>query len=280
MKILITGANGYIGRHVVQYLLNNTEHTIVAVGKKNISFDNKRVTYIQRDIFEEGLDVYNEFQRPDTVIHLAWENGFNHQDPIHIKNLPKHFLFLKKLIDSGIISINVIGTMHEVGYHIGKVSEDTRCEPRSLYGISKNALKQSIFAYAHNKKINIKWLRAYYIVGDDLHNNSIFTHILNSAKQGKKLFPFTQGNNKYDFINIYELAKQISLSSLQNNINGIIEVCSGQPISLKEKVNLFIKENNLNLELDYGAFPERPYDSPEIYGDNAKIKSILENYTE
>ena len=58
-------------------------------------------------------------------------------------------------------------------------------------------------------------------------------------------------------------------------MDGIINCCSGNPISLAEAVENFINQNGFNIKLNYGAFPDRPYDSPCIYGDNSKIQIIL-----
>ena len=68
----------------------------------------------------------------------------------------------------------------------------------------------------------------------------------------------------------------ICKASLQQEMTGIINCCSGTAISLKEKVENFLKENNLKIKLEYGVFPDREYDSPEIWGNNDKIKKILE----
>lgn len=101
--------------------------------------------------------------------------------------------------------------------------------------------------------------------------------MLNAAEEGKKTFPFTTGKNKYDFINVDELAHLISAAVMQSAVTGIINVCKGEPISLAERVEQFIVEHNLNIKLEYGAFPDRPYDSPCEYGDSAKIKQIIQN---
>ena len=61
----------------------------------------------------------------------------------------------------------------------------------------------------------------------------------------------------------------------QNQIDGIINVCTGKPMSLAERVEAYIQENNLGLTLQYGAFPDRPYDSPGVWGDATKIAQIL-----
>lgn len=62
---------------------------------------------------------------------------------------------------------------------------------------------------------------------------------------------------------------------MQDKVNGIINCCSGKPVTLAEQVETFIKEHGFDIKLEYGAFPDRPYDSPVIYGDDKKIKAIL-----
>ena len=170
-----------------------------------------------------------------------------------------------------------MGSMHEIGFYEGEVKEDTPCNPLSLYGISKNALRQSLMVLNKNNDFNLYWLRGYYIFGNDEKNHSIFTKLLEKEAQGEKLFPFTTGENQYDFISIENLALEIALASVQNEVKGIINVCSGKPISLKEMVESFIKKNNLKIRLNYGVFPSRPYDSKIIYGNPDKIKQIVKN---
>ena len=115
-------------------------------------------------------------------------------------------------------------------------------------------------------------------MGDDSKNCSIFTKLIAANENGKKKFPFTMGTNQYDFIDVKELAKQIVCASLQTEITGVINVCSGNPVALKDKVEQFIKDKKLDITLEYGAFPDRAYDSKIIYGDATKIKKIMESY--
>ena len=112
-------------------------------------------------------------------------------------------------------------------------------------------------------------------MGDDLKNHSIFTKLLEADKEGKEKFPFTSGKNKYDFISVQELAMQIAATARQTKIDGIINCCTGNPITLADRVEKFIQDNNLKIKLDYGAFPDRPYDSPGVWGNPDKINSIL-----
>ena len=274
-RVLVTGANGYIGRKVVDALL--------ALGYKVTATDficdqiNPKADRVEIDLFNNNADLYELFLKPNRVIHLAWKDGFNHNAPSHIEYLPKHFAFLKTLIDAGVKNVAVMGSMHEIGFYEGEVKEDTPCNPLSLYGISKNALRQSLMVLNKNNDFNLYWLRGYYIFGNDEKNHSIFAKLLEKEAQGEKLFPFTTGENQYDFISIENLALEIALASVQNEVKGIINVCSGKPISLKEMVESFIKKNNLKIRLNYGVFPSRPYDSKIIYGNPDKIKQIVKN---
>ena len=179
------------------------------------------------------------------------------------------------LIDNGLPIIACMGTMHEVGYHEGAIDENTPCNPLSNYGVSKNQLRQDLENYCKGKECNFQWLRAFYIYGDDIYGNSIFCKIRQAVNDGKESFPFTTGKNKFDFIHVDELAKQISMCVMQNKVNGIINVCSGKSISLAEQIEWYIRYNNLPIKLDYGKYPDRLYDSPCVYGDNKKINKIL-----
>ena len=211
-----------------------------------------------------------------TCIHLAWRNGFVHNSITHLEDISLHYKFLKKIHEFGIKNINVIGTMHEIGYWEGEVDNNTSTNPISFYGIAKNSLRQSLkILEESDKELLIKWLRVFYIQGDDRNNNSIFSKILQKEEEGAKTFPFTTGKNKYDFINIEILAEMISKAALQTDITGIINCCSGKAVSLKEKVESFLKENNLKIKLEYGIFPDRVYDSPAIWGNNNIISEIL-----
>lgn len=275
MKVLITGANGYIGSHVTQLLLDKGQ-SVIACDINTYNID-PRADIRQYDIFHctEEDDMFATLGHPDVCLHLAWRDGFVHNSPRQMGDVSQHYGFLTNLIGHGLRHLAVMGTMHEVGYYEGMIDENTPCNPQSLYGIAKNALRQSLILFCNQQQCCLQWLRGFYIYGDDLKNHSIFTKLLEAAQRGDKTFPFTTGKNQYDFMHVDELVKQIVAVLLQDKVNGIINCCTGQPRSLGEQVEHFIQQRGMHIRLQYGAFPDRPYDSPCIYGDSTKIQQVL-----
>lgn len=162
MNIIVTGANGYIGRKVVELLLSQG-HQVTAV-----LFDEEvpdlllnNASIFHGNIFElSTLQVQELCKHKDTLLHLAWNAGFNHRDPSHLENVMKHYHFLITMVQNGIKNISVAGTMHEIGYFVGPIDGNTPCNPRNPYGIAKNFLRQAMFDFASvNPECNLQWLR-------------------------------------------------------------------------------------------------------------------------
>ena len=272
MKILVTGANGYLGQGIVDKLIELGVEVIAT--DINLDRVNNKAIKICGNIFDID-DPYNYYEKPDVLLHCAWRDGFVHNSNAHIDDLPKHFAFLKKMAESGIKKIAVMGSMHEIGFFEGSIKENTPCNPMSLYGVSKNALREITELIAKQHNIMYQWLRGYYIIGNSQFGCSIFSKITAAEKEGKSEFPFTMGQNQWDFLNYEDFCKQVAAAVGQDEINGIINICSGHPEKLADRVEQFIKENHYSIKLKYGAFPDRPYDSKAVWGDDCKIQKIL-----
>ena len=258
LSIAVTGANGYIGRHVVTALCDMG--ACVYALDLCVEGGDPRARWMQVDVFDPSFAPAELFdEMPDVCLHLAWRNGFDHNAPT----------------DAGVGRVAVMGSMHEVGYWEGAITEETPCKPLSAYGVAKDALRRALEIESGRKGFALQWLRGFYIYGDDAQSQSIFGKLLRAAQAGQKTFPFTTGKNKYDFTPVAELAHMIAAATMQDEVLGIINCCSGKPVSLAEQIEGFIRDNHLDIQLEYGAFPDRPYDSPGVWGDASKIQRIL-----
>lgn len=272
MKILVTGANGYLGQGIVRHLLG-CGADVVATDRKLDRVD-ERAYKRPCDLFSID-DPYDYFGKPDVILHLAWRDGFVHYSDAHIDDLPKHYAFIRSFAKSNVNKIVGMGSMHEIGFYEGSIKEDTLCNPVTPYGISKNSLRllSDMFCKQNGKKF--QWLRGYYIVGNSQYGSSIFSKITAAESEGKTEFPFTLGQNQFDFIDYEDFCEQVAQAVVQDEVLGIINICSGHPEKLADRVEQFIKENGYKIKLKYGAFPDRPYDSKAVWGDGRKIEEIM-----
>lgn len=249
---------------------------MIAISRSFHGGDNTaNVERVKADIFAPEFNLENFTNgKPDALVHLAWQDGFVHNSQNHFLNLGKHFKFINAAAELGIEKITVLGTMHEIGYWEGPITSETPTNPSSMYGIAKDSLRRALFASVA-PSTSLRWVRSYYICGDDARNHSIFTKILELANSGQKELPFTSGKNQYDFIDVKDLAQQISVVATSDSFSGTINCCSGVPESLGSKVERFISENKLDISLKYGAYPDREYDSPAVWGDATVINQLM-----
>ena len=272
MKILVTGANGYLGQGIVKHILDCGNEVIAADFK--IDHIDNCADRRECNLFEIE-NPYNYFGKPDVLLHLAWRDGFVHYSDAHIGDLPNHYQFIKKFAESDVKTIATMGSMHEIGFFEGSINENTPCFPTTPYGMAKNALRQLAAMFCMQKGKNFLWLRGYYIVGNSQYGSSIFSKITAAEAEGKSEFPFTMGQNQYDFIDYEDFCEQVARAVGQDKVLGVINICSGHPEKLADRVERFIKENGYKIKLKYGAFPDRPYDSKAVWGDDSKIEKIM-----
>lgn len=277
MKILVTGANGFLGCGIVKQLLDDGVEVVAADFK--LDKCDKRAQLRECDLFEVD-DPFAYFDFPDVVLHLAWRNGFKHNDISHLEDLYKHHIFLEKMFCRKPKRVVVMGTMHEVGFYEGSIDAETPCVPMNLYGIAKNALRCDVDMLSILYGIPYQWLRGYYIVGNTVYGDSIFSKIYKAAQEGKKDFPFTSGINQYDFLDYKEFCYRVASAVEQDDEFGIINICSGKPEMLSVRVERFIRENNLPITLVYGAYPDRKYDSKAVWGNSDVIDRIIQRKRE
>ena len=273
MRVLVTGANGYLGQGVGKSLLDLGNEVIAT--DFAVDHIDTRATTMAANVFEIK-DPFTHFQKPDVVLHMAWRDGFVHYSDAHIDDLPKHYGFLKNFIEAGAKRVAVMGSMHEIGFYEGSINENTPCHPSTPYGISKNALRELVEMLCKKHGADYQWLRGYYIVGNSQYGSSIFSKITAAEQEGKSEFPFTWGQNQFDFLDYDEFCNQVAGAVSQDNVTGIINICSGKPEKLADRVERFIKENDYHIKLKYGAFPDRPYDSKAVWGDSKRIDTIMQ----
>lgn len=279
-RIVVTGADGYIGTHVIAELVKQKERFDITAAVLDADHCERisGVNYVSFDFVTDHSreNLCDVLGRPEICLHLAWRDGFVHNSTRHIEDISSHFGFLKNLADHGTKQFAVAGSFREYGNVNGMVDINSFAYPDNMYMLSKVMLKRALELYFAGKDICLQWFRPFTVYGDEEKNHSILSKMLMWEKEGKETFPFTDGTEQYDYIEIHELARQIAAIVSQNEIDGVIDCCSGVPTRLGDMVEKFISDNHLRIRPEYGAFPSRSYDSKIVYGDVRKINRIME----
>ncbi len=281
MKVLVTGASGFIGNQVVNNLLNHG-HQVIATSRDENKVRQKtwynKVKYIPFDIsdFDRNLNLYEYFNCPDVLIHLVWDGLPNFLDIVHIeKNLFSHYQFLKNYLQNGGKHITAIGTCLEYGMNEGCLSEDKIPEPDCAYAIAKDSLRRFIEELQKNQFFIFQWIRLFYMYGEGQYNKAILPQLDTAVQKGDSVFNMSGGEQLRDYLCVEKVAKNIVAVALQINIVGIINCSSGQPISIRRLVEDYVSKNNYSIKLNLGFYPYPNYEPLAFWGNNQKLNNII-----
>nr|NJM01494.1 NAD(P)-dependent oxidoreductase [Desulfobacula sp.] len=279
MKILVTGATGFIGNHLIPELIKSGNE-IVATGSEDIRDLDRtwlpEVHYIRHNIndgFENGFDF---FLKPDKLIHLCWPGLPNYKGLFHFEvNLFSSYAFIKNLVDHGLKDVSVIGTCFEYGMKNGPLTEDLVPEPANSYGLAKDSLRRFLEELNHHIPFSLKWIRLFYIFGKGQNKNSILEQLKVSIERGDTVFNMSGGEQIRDYLPVEKAAEYISKISLSGNASGIYNCCSGQPISIRNLVENFLRETKKEIKLNLGYYPYPDYEPMAFWGDVKKLKKLI-----
>ncbi len=273
MKIAVTGGTGFIGNHVVNALLQRDAEIIVTGTnlKKAAGYDwFKHVTFFELDINKNYPEqVIEQLASADKLIHLAWSGLPNYKSLFHFEeNLFPQYLFLKKLIKSGLKDITVAGTCFEYGMREGCLDASMQSDPQNAYALAKDTLRKFMQQLQKQENFKLKWLRLFYLYGKGQASTSILSQLENALKNGQKVFNMSGGAQLRDYLSADEAAETIADIALDDNKDGIYNVCSGKPVTIKKLVEDYLEKNNASIQLNLGFYPYPDYEPMAFWGAN------------
>lgn len=287
-NILITGAAGFIGLNMVEELSKKEINIFAMVlesdvlGIDKIKRISDKITIITRSVEEMIVNV-SEYPRFDMIFHFATV-GVN---PNHINITALCDTNIKmgcKMVDFA--SINKAGLLINIGscFEYGSnedvpLSESSRCQPESLYAISKNCSVNLTTAYAKHKEVKLITVRPFGVFGKYEGANRLAPLVIRHGLLNRPL-SLSGGEQIRDFVDVkdvvnsmYELA-----DSNKYELYSIYNICSKNPVRVKDFVIEIIEQLGFDKSLyKFGEIPYRENESMCFIGDNTKLESII-NY--
>jgi UDP-glucose 4-epimerase len=239
MKILITGAGGFLGKNLIQKLSPN--HEIIATSKKIKELPIEGTGFIKHNIKLRKLDVtspedcFDVVKQVDVVIHLAAiidvSYSIDHPKKVMDVNFEGSFNVLEAMRKNNIKKIVYLSTQDIYGNNINSDESDKNLiAPLNPYATSKFLSENLIKIYSSAYGIQYIILRPSHLYGDG-QKKGIVPMLIEKISKGNTI---EIGNDvKRDFLNVEDLTKAIELTIPILN-NCIFNVGTGKSFSLKE----------------------------------------------
>jgi dTDP-6-deoxy-L-talose 4-dehydrogenase (NAD+) len=277
MTIAVTGATGFIGRHVIRQLVSRSVQTTILVRDPAQLQDlGRTLSSAVFDLQEPPADAYRRLGEPRTLIHLAWGGLPNYKSLHHFETeLPSHYAFIKGMVLSGVERVVVAGTCLEYGLREGRLSEDMEACPTTSYGLAKDTLRRQLEMLAAERSFALVWARLFYVYGEGQKKTSLLGQLEAAVSRGDSRFDMSGGEQLRDFMDASEAAPIIVRLASAAGETGIVNVCSGEPESVRRFVERRIQEIGSSIELNPGAYPYNDYEPMAFWGCREKLDRCL-----
>ena len=279
MKVVVTGGTGFIGRHVVAELEQRSISPVLMLRPGSVPPSSRsNHTVVQIDVMDPPSNGFELMGSPDVLIHLAWGGLPNYRSLHHFEvELPAQYNFLKGMIQSGLKNLVVTGTCFEYGMQSGSLHEDMESKPTNPYGFAKDSLRRQLEYIKYDQPFALTWVRLFYLYGIGQAENSLLPQLKYAVERGDEEFNMSGGEQLRDYLPITEVAKFIVSLAMANRDDGIVNICSGRPISVRKLVEDWITENEWSIKLNLGHYPYPNYEPMAFWGDRQKLDRCLDS---
>jgi dTDP-6-deoxy-L-talose 4-dehydrogenase (NAD+) len=279
VNVLVTGATGFVGRHLVAALLERG-CTVRAVARNAETASSmpwiNAVEFIAADIHADNLDIAALTEGVDALVHLAWPGLPNYQALFHFEhNLMADYRFIKSAVEAGVAQILVTGTCFEYGMRSGPLDERVAPQPANPYGLAKNTLRLFLENLQRVQPFNLQWARLFYLHGTGQNPNSLLAALDRAIDAGDDTFNMSAGEQLRDYLAIETAAGYLASILQQRDFNGVINCASGQPISVRALVEQRLRERGASIRLNLGHYAYPTHEPMAFWGVADRLQALL-----
>jgi nucleoside-diphosphate-sugar epimerase len=288
--ILVTGATGFVGSHVVEQAIL-AGHPVIATGRKASTFEqlpfSRGVRFIECDLHKDWSPLLDVAGDVAALIHLAWPDLPDFRNARHVSvHLGADARFVLAMLDAGLPMMVGVGTCLEYGIREGALVETMRADPQLPYPIAKDTLRRLFLPAFSEKGRAMRWARLFYMYGPRQNARSLLSQLDHAIAEGKDRFPMSGGQQVRDYLPVEEVARRlvtlaaapVTTPAIALATDGIFNICSGQPQTVEALVRNHIAQRSAIIEPELGVYPYPDYEPMSFWGETNRFTSLQGEY--
>ncbi|MEO5493520.1 MAG: NAD-dependent epimerase/dehydratase family protein [Sphingomonas sp.] len=267
MKVAVTGASGFVGTHVVSELLGRDGVVVTTSGRGENGPFGTRCGHLACDLMQPDDPALAALAAHDVLIHLAWGGLPNYRSLSHLElELPRQYRLLTSLAQRGLPRVVCAGTCLEYGLCDGALDADRQTAPATAYALAKDVLRRQLTMGLADTSCDLVWARLFYMYGARQAPSALYSLLRRAVVDGDKEFAMSSGEQLRDFMPVELVARDIVSLALTPSPSPIVNICSGQPRSVRSMVEQWLDEWGATIELKRGVYPMPDYESLAFWG--------------
>jgi nucleoside-diphosphate-sugar epimerase len=276
-KVLLTGATGFIGSHVIPRLLAHG-YAVHAVTSRAANPPTEGVNWYQANLLNSReTQQLVETVKPTHLLHLAWyvEHGAYWTSIENLRWVQASLNLLMAFQENGGKRAVIAGTCAEYDWQYGYCQENrTPLNPASLYGTCKDALRRLVTVHAAQTGYSAAWGRIFFTFGPHENPRRLVTATIRALLANQPA-PTSHGEQIRDFLFVEDLADAF-VTVLDRDIIGAVNLASGTPVKIKDIVNTIARQLNRAELIQLGALPAPANDPPLLLADISRLRNEVQ----
>lgn len=277
-RILVTGAAGFIGSHLLPRLLAAGASVAILLRPGSDAWRIQDwlpgVTRIDGDLSEPGgIQAQVSQFAPDTIIHLAWHGAANRyrNDPLQMDNLQYTSALLQAAGRAGSRTWIGLGSQAEYGVHHRQIDEEAPARPTTFYGVAKLCACLITQHLCRQFNMRFAWLRLFAAYGPGDDPGWLIPSVIISLLRGERP-SLTGGIQRWDYLYVTDIAEAIYQITVTPEAKGIFNLGSGQADTVRSIAERIRDLIDASLPLGFGEVPYRPDQVMHLQADITRLR--------
>jgi nucleoside-diphosphate-sugar epimerase len=276
MRLLVTGATGFVGSHLIRAALGRGHEVVAPVRSRARAAPLAATTGLR--LVEADLADTRAMRRaasdasPDLALHLAWSIGPDcYESPDNLACVEGSLALLHGLVDAGCPRVVFVGTHLELAPSDRDMDENLPAAPRDLYAVCKDAVHRVARAYVARTDTSFVWARLFNLYGPGQADWGLVSHVVRHLLDGRRC-PMTHGEQRRAFLHVRDAADAL-LDVGQSPVRGVVHVGSDDVLSVRELALRIGERLGRSDLLAFGALAPSLRDAPRIVSSTVRLRS-------